>query len=302
MTLNIKTPFFGTKPIQQNWVELEGTRISSKHFQSFIIDGLKRKVLTVDAYAANDIVAAMEFSKWQSRQVDAGCRFQRDDDELTLDMSVLYWEALIGQSLFFDSDYFINESNAFCNKIGWYVSSYSIYENNAKITFKGFLGKVRKYVPRYLYYMTALWNKEAVLRDGLLASSRLNPEDGIYYCEYDVFLLNYDIEYIRSVAESMYDISYGSERWVAGNLSLLPIVVFRIDARMLPVERLPFFEEDHGALRCFSYVPPAAIDALMHEDEASADVPNHEDRDDAGEVETLLDKARRLAERLFLGN
>ncbi len=269
MALNYLSSLFGAKPARQDWRDLEGTKVSAKIFEAILVDNLRAQVFTAGNYGQEAPEDAVALRRWQNEQVELTCEFARDDDEVLVTMPVQHWDVLIGHSVYLDHEIFVNDANQRYNKYGWYVHAHSNPHSHLKVIFKQFVGHPKKYVPDHIYYVTAVWNKAAILREGLLAGSRFDEDDAMYYSEYDIFLESCNINYIRSIAESMHELH--ESVLAPGARPQLPIIVLRIDVRMLPSEPLPYFEEHQGVLRSYTYVPPAAIGAIMHEDAQSPD-------------------------------
>ncbi len=292
------TPFSG-KSQHPDLLNLDGHKVSSKVFIDILLHTIKEEVFTREMMLESGCKDIVNIKRWQNRQIDLCCVYRRDDENIQFEMAIEKWEYLIKQSILFDCNIFINEVNSLYSRYGWYVSGFTLIENNVDISFRMFAGNPVKYLPRHIYYFTAVWNKELVMSQGLLPEAKKDNTGSKHYCDYDVFLKTFDIDYIRSVANSMYEIGCSADISLDVGLEILPIIVFRIDTRLFSTGRIPYCEEMSGALRFFTYVPPAAIDEITYEDhlpdyKQSVNVIEN-DKDTDG----LIDRAKKLAERMF---
>ncbi len=221
----------------------------------------------------------MTFAQWQHMYLKSYCVFSFNDHRLNLTLFMRHWEQVVQQSLMFDPDNFQNELNFIINEFGWFVESFTMPDQSVTVTFRHFNSQMMiRQPPGSLYYFAAAWNKNDILKNGLLPTTSVDSSIGRRVADYDVMFKAFNLVHIRSIAKDMYEsaVGYSDSEDVSTNIlrliGYMPIIVFRINTQKISENvwsrRMPVFDEDKdsGILLSYTYLPVPAFEQVMHED------------------------------------
>ena len=239
-----------------------------------------QEALTPEAYEFDkDNWQPMSFSQWQAMYLKSYCNFVNNGNRLSLTLFMRHWEVLVRQSVMFDPDNFMNSLNTIVNEYGWFVESFTMPDQSVTVIFHRYNGDVMlRQQPHSLYYFAPAWNKDDLIKNGLLPNASVDAPAGRRVAEYDVLFKSYNLVYIRSIAKAMYEssVSYSDSDDVSTNilrlLGHLPIIVFKLNPLKIAdhvwSRKAPIYDEDKesGILISYTYLPPDAFEAVMHDD------------------------------------
>ena len=221
----------------------------------------------------------MPFSQWQAMYLKSYCVFSTNEDRVNLTMFMRHWEHVVHQSLMFDPDNFQNDLNTLVNEHGWFVESFSMPDQSVTVTFRRFNSRTMiRQAPPALYYFAAAWNKNDILKNGLLPTTSVDAAAGRRFADYDVLFKAFNLVHIRSIAKDMYEsaVGYSDSEDVSTNIlrliGYMPIIVFKINPQKIAAnvwsKKAPVFDEDKdsGILLSYTYLPAVAFETIMHED------------------------------------
>ncbi|MEI8393170.1 MAG: hypothetical protein WCF85_00440 [Rhodospirillaceae bacterium] len=260
---------------RENCRPLEG-----RDLKQILVDLISQRALINEAYEADrDNWQPMSFVQWQQMYQKSYCNFTYNDERLNLTMFMRHWEAVVGQSLMFDHENFLNELNTIVNEYGWFVESFTMPDQSVTVFFRRFNSdKMVREPPASLYYFAASWNKADIMKKGLLPATSVEPGVGRRVAEYDVLFKTFNLEHIRLIAKNMFDssVSYSDSDDVSTNIlrliGFMPIIVFKVNTSKIAEnvwsKREPIFDEDreNGILLSYTYLPAPAFETVMHED------------------------------------
>ena len=297
MTLGFRFSGKKSEPFDIN--SFDGKVVPSKIFKRIFIERLKERVFNADAMHSIGADVAADFIAWQNSEIQTKCTFLIDDYDVSIDMPVVNWDCLVSQSIMFDTDIFINDLNTMYTRYGWFVVGFSHSPRIIRIAFRQFSGDPIKYLPRFLYYLTAVWNRDEALSQGLLPTFRHDSTSDVCYYEYDVFLKSADLPFIKSASKSLLAFAQYNGELVDFDGDALPIIVFEIDTRLFLGGTLPYCEDDGGALRFFTFVPPSAISKIIYEDKTAPIINNTPAQRNKTSSKSLIHDAIELARSLL---
>lgn len=256
------------------------TPLAGQTLKRMLTDLICEKALTAEAYEADkDKWQPMTLQKWQSMYLKSYCIFNFNGGRVSLTLFMRHWEHVVGQSIMFDHENFQNSLNGIVNEWGWFVESFTMPDQNVTVTFHRYNSNVlvRK-APSSLYYFSAAWNKEDILKNGLLPTASANRAIGRRVAEYDVLFKSFNLVHIRSIAKDMYEaaVEHSNSEDVSTNIlrliGYMPIIVFKVNTTKIKehvwARQSPVYDEDkeNGILLSYTYLPPAAFEMIMHED------------------------------------
>ncbi len=221
----------------------------------------------------------MTFLQWQQMYLKSYCAFTFDDERLNLTLFMRHWEHIVHQSVMFDPDNFQNDLNTIVNEYGWFVESFTMPDQSITVTFRRYNSRVMiRQPPPSLYYFAASWNKNDILKNGLLPTTSVDSSVGRRMADYDVMFKAFNLVHIRSIAKDMYEsaVGYSDSDDVSTNIlrliGYMPIIVFKVNPLKIEANvwsrKAPVFDEDKesGILLSYTYLPAVAFETVMHED------------------------------------
>ena len=254
--------------------------VSGAALKKALTEIICERALTDEAYEHDrDNWQPMTFSQWQQMYLKSYCVFIFNDECLHLTLFMRHWEHIVHQSVMFDPDNFQNDLNAIVTEFGWFVESFTMPDQSITVTFRRFnSGVMIRQLPAALYYFAASWNKNDILKNGLLPTTSVDSAAGRRVADYDVMFKAFNLVHIRSIAKDMYEsaVGYSDSDDVSTNIlrliGYMPIIVFKVNSQKIAAnvwsKKTPVFDEDKesGILLSYTYLPPAAFETVMHED------------------------------------
>ncbi len=256
------------------------TPLTANAFKKMMIETICERALTGETYEADrDNWQPMPFAQWQQMYLKSYCVFMINDQRVSLTLFMRHWEHIVGQSLMFDPDNFMNDLNTFINDYGWFVESFTMPDQSVTVTFCRFNGGVMiRQLPSALYYFAAAWNKADIYKNGLLPTTSFDSSIRRRVAEYDVLFKTFNLPHIRSIAKNMYEsaVNYSDSDDVSTNIlrliGHLPIIVVKINPQKIAEnvwsKKSPVYDEDKesGIMLSYTYLPQAAFETVVHED------------------------------------
>ena len=260
---------------RENCAPLTGTALK-KALSELICE----RALIEDAYEHDrNNWQPMTFLQWQQMYMKSYCVFIFNDERMNLTLFMRHWEHIVHQSVMFDPDNFQNDLNTIVNDYGWFVEGFTMPDQSITVTFRRYNSRIMiRQPPLSLYYFAASWNKNDILKNGLLPTTSVDSVAGRRMADYDVMFKAFNLVHIRSIAKDMYDSAVGESD--SGDVSTnilrligyMPIIVFKINTQKIAAnvwsKKPPIFDEDResGILLSYTYLPPTAFETVMHED------------------------------------
>lgn len=157
---------------------------------------------------------------------------------------------------------FEKELDKLVKSTGWEFSG----KNNRWYTFsKSGVGKTVSSIPKTLYHFSAYWNKDRILKKGLIPKS-VKDRDNFRYSERIFLLKDYKLDSIKELA--FYVHNYDNDHDIPEDI---PIVVFAIDTSKLRPGTKFYEDSGHpGAIWTKTHIPAEAI-KVKYEDEIPKD-------------------------------
>jgi len=254
--------------------------VSGAALKKALTEIICERALTDEAYEHDrDNWQPMTFSQWQQMYLKSYCVFVFNDECVNLTLFMRHWEHIVHQSVMFDPDNFQNDLNTIVTEFGWFVESFTMPDQSITVTFRRFNSRVMiRQLPTALYYFAASWNKNDILKNGLLPTTSVDSAAGRRVADYDVMFKAFNLVHIRSIAKDMYEsaVGYSDSDDVSTNIlrliGYMPIIVFKVNSQKISANvwsrKAPIFDEDKesGILLSYTYLPPAAFETVMHED------------------------------------
>ena len=263
------------RPPQKNCTPLSGPALKKA-----LTELICEQALNEDAYEHDrDNWQPMTFSQWQQMYLKSYCIFSLSDGNINLTMFMRHWEHITHQSVMFDPDNFLNSLNTILNEYGWFVESFTMPDQSITVSFRRFNSSIMiRQPPPSLYYFAPSWNKNDILKNGLLPTTSVYSSIGRRVADYDVLFKAFNLVHIRSIAKEMYDSAVGGSD--SGDVSTnilrligyMPITVFKINPLKIQEnvwsKKAPVFDEDKesGILLSYTYLPMSSFETIMHED------------------------------------
>jgi hypothetical protein len=160
--------------------------------------------------------------------------------------------------------------NAIIKGLGWYVRRIEYTRLRELTIYLTPLEYRPEVIPPFLYHFSQAWNKERILRKGLLPHKGKYETDFMYPPRVHV-LSKLDMSYLRQLAVAIF--SHGSgqsieDEYYNGNEAYeIPIVVFKIDSSKLrPGTKFYRDPATKNGLWTYTHIPPNAL-SVEYEDE-----------------------------------
>ena len=170
------------------------------------------------------------------------------------------------------ADYDVNKKskitkalNVLLKPLGWFVRKVSKTLRGLDVYLSP-LTYQPEVLPPYIYHFSAVFNKERILRKGILPRKGRYEQDFMYPPRVHA-LKEYNLSEIQQLADAIFTHGAGAEDYYNGNVELFPIIVFRIDTAKLRkgtvFYRDPFVKD---GLWTYTHIPPNAL-TVQYEDE-----------------------------------
>jgi len=154
--------------------------------------------------------------------------------------------------------------NKMFNQHGWFVAS-----RQSTYVLEALRYQQKVTPPSKLYHFSPFYNKDRILRKGLIPKGTNDSRHKDFKYPPRVFLLKImDMEVIRTLAYYIYNHDVGNEQFYAGDAEMhMPLVIFEINVSSCR-PGTKFFQDsaEEHAVWTYTHIPPQAL-KLFHEDE-----------------------------------
>lgn len=233
-----------------------------------------KKVLTEDRKSKQVDYDFMSFPEWQAHMFER-LKLAGDPTRITIDLRYLGYavEDALKVDIRFSED---DERNGklfgafelLLKPLGWYVAGKSgntlVFDPVRAPEVTGL---------RKLYHFSPAWNKDRLIRKGILPMKATDKYGDDYKYPARVHLLTkYDIDKIRELAYHIFNHGTDIETMYRGAPGMnVPLVVFEVDvAKCRPGTRFYTDISVKDAVFTYTHVPPQAL-KIKHEDEMPTD-------------------------------
>lgn len=242
--------------------------ISTKALESYLRKLVIKKVLTKERYTkySKEEYGDISYKDWLEFELSPWFTFEGSEQEIEFGLYDTFFGVLLGLSKIKGNESkVISLFDKLIYKVGWYVSAITYSALRVYLKLRPLYGEIVS-VKRYLYHFTTVWNKDSILRKGLI------PRQGkrsYYGYPPRVFLLTkYSKSDLGELRLAVASYGASAEDYYYGNVDIEPIVVFKVDTTKLRKGTKFFKDPDHlTSVWTSTHIPSTALSVVYEEKE-----------------------------------